>query len=231
MVTVCYNSAQTLERTILGVIGQTYSNVEYIIIDGGSTDGTLDIIENYADRISFWCSEPDDGIYDAMNKGIARATGEWIHLLNSDDIYADAAALANIVGLLDPARTNYFSMILEKTDGSRELLEFPFAKWKLYVSAFLPHPGLVVSREQYARVGLYETKYRIAADHDFILRMLRAYPAKFEPAPFVVMRQGGRSSQNLLQTCREFMKVTIDHGLPTWLATVIYLTKRVHWRI
>ena len=94
IITVCYNSAKTIKRTIKSVAEQDYEEIEYIIIDGGSTDGTLDIIDRYKDKISVLVSEPDEGIYDAMNKGIARATGDIIGFMNSDDWYADGAIVA-----------------------------------------------------------------------------------------------------------------------------------------
>ena len=90
VVTVSYNAVSTIEQTILSVINQTYPNVEYIIIDGGSTDGTVDIIKKYADKIAYWVSEPDKGIYDAMNKGVVVATGEWINFMNAGDIFTDS---------------------------------------------------------------------------------------------------------------------------------------------
>ena len=89
IVTVSYNAVLTIEQTILSVINQTYPNVEYIIIDGGSTDGTVDIIKKYEDKIAYWVSEPDKGIYDAMNKGVVVATGEWINFMNAGDIFTD----------------------------------------------------------------------------------------------------------------------------------------------
>ena len=97
VVTVCYNSVDTIEETMLSVLNQTYSDVEYIIIDGGSTDGTVDIIKKYADRIAYWVSEPDNSIYDAMNKGIAVATGDYINFMNSGDSFASKDSISNVL--------------------------------------------------------------------------------------------------------------------------------------
>lgn len=97
VVTVSYNAVATIEQTLLSVINQTYPNIEYIIIDGGSTDGTVDIIKKYADEIVYWISEPDKGIYDAMNKGIKKANGEWINFINAGDSYYDKKSIEQIV--------------------------------------------------------------------------------------------------------------------------------------
>ncbi len=99
VVTVCYNAVDTIEETMLSVLNQTYTNVEYIIIDGGSTDGTVDIIKKYADRLAYWVSEPDRGIYDAMNKGIAAATGDYINFMNSGDKFVDNDTIKNAVNI------------------------------------------------------------------------------------------------------------------------------------
>ena len=106
VVTVCYNAADTIEKTMLSVLNQTYHDIEYIIIDGGSTDGTVEIIRKYADRIAYWVSEPDKGIYDAMNKGIKVATGEWINFMNAGDEFVDANVLDKLFFAKTVASTN-----------------------------------------------------------------------------------------------------------------------------
>ena len=101
VVTICYNAKNDLEKTILSVLSQTYQDIEYIIIDGGSTDGTVDIIHKYSERLFYWISEPDKGIYDAMNKGLDRATGRWINFMNAGDTFCDNEVIKNIFGYND----------------------------------------------------------------------------------------------------------------------------------
>src|SRR5437870_10848510 len=110
VVTVCRNAESTLEETIQSVATQSFQDREVIVIDGGSTNGTTNIIKSHTSYIDHWISEPDGGVYDAMNKGIAQAKGDWIHLLNADDYYYDSDTLKLAVGLLSPDRTNYFAI-------------------------------------------------------------------------------------------------------------------------
>ncbi len=231
VITICFNSEKTIEQTIRSVIDQTYKNIEYIIVDGKSTDSTLSIINKYRKQVSRLISEPDDGIYDAMNKGVSMATGDWIHILNSDDYYVDSTSLERIVPHLDPGRTNYFRMFLNYPDGRYQTYDFNYRRWKLFISAYLPHPALLVSGEQYKEVGIIDTKYKIAADHDFIMRLTATFPGKFTPEPFVVMRQGGTASQNQLCALNETRIIANNNGMPTWLCWFFYFLKRIHWRV
>ena len=228
-ITVSRNSSSTIDRTIRSVLNQRYPRLEYIVVDGASSDGTQRIIDRYKDRISRFVSEPDHGIYDAMNKGIALASGTWIHLLNADDYYLDPNVLAGAVPHLDPERTNYFSMTHVSQGRVLREYRFPFTRWRLFVSAKVPHPAMIVSADQYRNIGPYDTSLRIAADHDMILRMLKRYPPKFTDLLLVGMEQGGRSASDLNLTYREFKEVTVRHGLPRPIAHALYCFKRWRW--
>lgn len=171
VVTVVYNGEKTLEQTILSVVNQTYNNVEYIIIDGGSKDGSLDIIKKYADKIDYWQSETDKGIYDAMNKGIRLATGEYISLLNADDFYE-----------LDTCKIIKDEILNEKFDiyhGIERLLDkngnvvnhLSGTKYSLNTQ-MLAHETCFIKKDLYEK-RLYDTSYHSAADYDLICAFYR----------------------------------------------------------
>ena len=229
VVTVCLNAAKTIERTIDSVLAQNYPKLDYLVLDGGSTDGTLDILRGYGDRITF-VSEPDQGMYDAMNKGIRRARGSWIHLLNADDWYVSADAIARAVPHLDPARTTYFDLIRSYPDGSEILQSRTVSPWMLHVSAFIPHPSLIVSREQYDQIGMYDPSLKIASDHDLILRLVRRYPPKHVPIVLTKMDQGGISARALSTSLEEFTLVSMRHGMPAVAARTLKSLKSAWWR-
>lgn len=210
---------------------QTYGRVEFILIDGGSTDNTLDIVSEYSSVFSRVVSEPDNGIYDAMNKGISISTGQWIHLLNSDDYYSSDNSIESAVRVLDPSRTNYFWMWRESDEHHRKLQAWNYNRWLLFFSAFLPHPALIVSRAQYDAVGLYDLKYRIAADHEMILRLTARWAGVMHSFPLTVMQQGGVSEANKLLSLQEFQVFSQHHGLPRLIAKLIFLLKRIWWSV
>jgi glycosyltransferase involved in cell wall biosynthesis len=230
IVTATYNSAETVRDTLESVRQQTFRDFEHIIVDGGSTDGTIDILKEYGPSIR-WISEPDRGIYDAMNKGIAMSRGCWIHLLNSDDFYVSNDVLKQIVPRLLPDALNYADLIRLNADGSRVRQSYRFRRWPLYLSAFLPHPSLLVSAEQYQTAGLYDSSFRIAADHDLILRLLDRYPANHIEVEMTVMRQSGVSATNLDVTMKEFGQVLRKHEVPSVLVEFLMWIRRTWWKV
>jgi glycosyltransferase involved in cell wall biosynthesis len=229
IVTVTYNSAGTLQDTLDSVQGQSFRDFEHIVVDGGSTDGTIDILEKSGGAVR-WMSESDAGIYDAMNKGIRLAGGRWIHLLNSDDYYASNDVLDRVMPKLIQDAVNYCDLVRSNTDGSRVIQRYPFRKWPLYLSAYLPHPSLIVSAAQYQELGLYDTGFRVAADHDMILRLVERYPANHIAIELTVMRQSGLSATNLELSMREFGLVLRKHGQPALVVALTMALRRMWWK-
>jgi len=173
VITVVLNGEKTLEETIKSVISQTYPNVEYIIIDGGSTDGTLDIIKKYEDYIDYWVSEPDKGIYDAMNKGIVISFGEWLNMLNSGDLYYNSMVIENIYtkeidtdvyGIAGSWVCDYEGNIFLYLPNPYKMLEKP--GWHINHQAFF------YRKITHKILGLYSTDYELTSDHEYFLRLL-----------------------------------------------------------
>lgn len=171
IITVCYNAQSTIENTILSVISQNYCNIEYIIIDGGSTDGTVDIIKKYADRLAYWVSEPDKGIYDAMNKGIAVATGEWIHFRNSGDTFYDNNVIERVFGNKFPEDTVVVHGDCEFIYRNKRKIMRPAILTCSYKKKMpIYHPACFV-RSSYHKEHLFNVKYRSSSDYNFIYQI------------------------------------------------------------
>lgn len=203
IVTVCYNSAKTIEKTIQNVVNQTYNNIEYIIIDGGSTDGTLDIIKKYKEKIFYWVSESDDGIYDAMNKGIKLATGSIVGIINSDDWY-DLSAVQNVVNCFQKSNTELVhGNIMLTTEKGKMLFEKRYVIADSYVNGMLyNHPTVFIKKEIYEKYGVFNTQYKIAADYELLLRLEEAQ-VKFVYLPQILtyFRSGGVSGSQRKWKC------------------------------
>lgn len=203
VVTISYNSADTIESTIKSVLDQDYSDIEYIIIDGGSTDSTLSIIEKYKDSIDHLVSEPDNGLYDAMNKGIEIATGDVIGMLNSDDVFADNTVLSKVALAIENADAVYGD--LNYVD--RDNLEKITRKWKsgkYRRNAFKrgwmpPHPTFYVRATKYHQLGTYNTRFKTSADYELMLRFIHKHKIKVDYIPhvMVLMRVGGQSNSSI----------------------------------
>lgn len=207
IVTVVYNGAATLERAIRSVLQQTYPHIEHLIIDGGSTDGTLELIQRYDGKLAYWVSEPDGGIFDAMNKGVALAGGAYVAILNADDHYAPGAVECVVRALLcEGTEAVYGDSIFVVEDIGME--GRVTATLNLTRGMTLCHPALFVARSVYERLGAYDLRYRFSADLDFALR-LRLADVKFAKAsePLVYYAAGGAAEQHLVRASWEAMAI------------------------
>lgn len=196
IITVVYNGEKYLEETIKSVLSQEYDNLEYIIIDGGSTDNSLSIIEQYKDRIAYYISEPDNGMYDAINKGIRASTGTLWMSLNSDDRFVNSQVIAEIAknySIYGDEYVAYYGRILkERNDIKRQIKTFNVSFISLLASehcTFMPQPASFVNKEASLKVGLFDTKYKYASDYDFHLKLLALGKAKYIQKDFTIFRQ------------------------------------------
>lgn len=223
VVTVTYNSGATVERTIRSVMDQSYEHVEYVIIDGGSTDSTVDIIRRYEGRLSYWHSSRDKGISDAFNLGIAAAGGDFIALVNSDDWMSKEQAEQAVRALASCDASFVFGRLAYHEPGGRliYILDGDPA-YRRSVHNRMPgvnHATMVVRRSAYTKVGLFNTSLRIAMDYDWLLRAeLSGHYGVYEPKLLGHMTEGGICFANWADGLREVRDAAICHGQPVWPA-------------
>ena len=202
IITVSFNSAKTIKDTINSVLSQSHDNIEYIIVDGKSTDGTLDIVQSYGNKISKFVTEPDEGIYDAMNKGIALATGEVIGILNSDDFYINEYVIETVVKEFEAEDVDsiYADLVYVKADNLDKVVRYYdssyFSPNKFAYGLMPAHPTFFVKKWVYEQYGVYDMKYKVAADFDIVLRFLLVHGISYRylKQPLVKMRFGGAST-------------------------------------
>jgi glycosyltransferase involved in cell wall biosynthesis len=200
IITVCYNSATTIEKTILSVRNQTYNNIEYIIVDGNSKDETQKIIEKHNDTITNWISEPDKGLYDAMNKGVKMATGDLIGILNSDDTFDTDNVIEEIVTFhkKNDVDASVGNIIQHKANGKIVRL-YSSKYWnpeRLKIGFMPPHPSIFFKKELFDRFGQYDLGFKIGADYELIIRFFlkNNITWKYSGITTTAMLVGGLSS-------------------------------------
>ncbi len=240
IITVVYNNEATLQQAIESVLNQSYPNIEYVIIDGSSKDNTVSIIESYKNRLGYFISEPDKGLYDAMNKGIQAATGDVIGILNSDDLYQDSTVLSDIVHQFstNPALDIvYGNLVYVKKDAVDQVVR----NWKSkdYYAKFFddgnvpPHPSLFLRKEVYEKVGLFNLEFKLAADYEFMFRVFKKYDfkSKYIDRLIVKMRLGGetnKSIQNIINQNKEILRAWRHNGLtPPFKLMPLRISKRL----
>ena len=205
IITVAYNSERTIADTLQSVASQTHADIEHLVIDGASRDATLQVVEQHRGRVTKVVSEPDRGIYDAMNKGVRLASGDLIGFLNADDVFADADCIASIVAEAQRSESDaiYGDLVYVREDDLTAVVRLwqsgGFRRDRLKFGWMPPHPTLYVRRDAMRALGGFNDSYRIAADYDFILRCLGrdGCKASYVPRVLVRMRTGGASNRSL----------------------------------
>jgi glycosyltransferase involved in cell wall biosynthesis len=205
IITVCFNIAGMIEDTIKSILSQDYVDIEYIIVDGASTDGTLDIIKKYKNNIVKVISEPDNGIYDAMNKGLSSSTGDIVATLNGDDIYAEKTTVSRMVEFiqnngLDAA---YGDMVYFDRHDPGHVKRYwrpgPYKKGAFYHGWVIPHPTFFCRKEIYEKFGYFNDTLQIAADFELMLRLVEKHQIKIAYLPKVIVKMGTGGKANVLR--------------------------------
>ncbi|MGP1579439.1 MAG: glycosyltransferase family 2 protein [Wolinella sp.] len=229
IITVVYNGAQFLGETILSVINQTYPNLEYIIIDGGSNDGSVEIIKKYEDKIAYWVSEPDKGIADAFNKGIRVATGEYINFQGDGDGFLDADAIRRVFACVDVECDTLVSARIQRVDiDGKELYTSQsagdFRLQKLLFKMPFPHQGLFMHRSFFDKYGLFDERWIFSMDYELLLRAYHEFP-RVRSSDVVVARwrADGIGNGRALEILKEYYKIKKANKVaPSFILFAIY---------
>lgn len=232
VITVSYNSADTIAESLQSVLNQEYENLELIVIDGGSTDGTVEIVEELGNAVSVFISEPDHGIYDAMNKGIGRATGDIIAILNSDDLYQDENVISDVVQKMNDtgADSCYSDLVYVHRNDVKKVVRTwnagDFDPKKFLDGWMPPHPTFFLKRACYEEYGFFNTGFRTSADYEIMLRMLYKHRVSsvYLERITVRMRAGGQSNVsiwNRIQANKEDRRAWKENDLEPALFTTI----------
>lgn len=224
IITAVKDRGDNIEHCLQSVCIQTYKDIEHIVIDGGSTDGTLEILQKYKDRIATLISEPDNGIYDALNKGIDRATGDVIGLMHADDFYEDSTVVNKVVSRMQESGADscYGDLqYVSKNDPEKIIRHWrssPYTEGLFYRGWMPPHPTFFVRRDVYMKYGKFNTSFKIAADYELMLRFLEKNKIStlYIPEVLINMRAGGisnRSVGNIVRKTTEDYRAWKENGL------------------
>lgn len=233
IITVCYNSAETIADTIRSVAAQTFSSIEYIVVDGGSTDGTLHLVEQFGSIVTKLIHGPDKGIYDAMNKGICAATGDVIGFVNADDFYAAENVLSKVSAVFSDSEVDicYGDLCYVKQWDILSIVRYwrssPFHPGLFEKGWCPPHPTFFVRRQFYERLGGFDLNFRLAADMELMMRLLEVHRvrARYLPELMIKMRMGGvtnRNLKNIVKQNGEILRALRQYGLRASVSRLIF---------
>ena len=224
IITAVYNGAEHIQSCIESVLNQNHPNIEYIVIDGASKDNTLEIIKSYGSKISQIISEPDKGMYDAMNKGLQIATGDIVGILNADDFYIDNTIISQIVAEFEKTKVDsiYADIAFVTKDNLNKVVRYyssaSFRPWKFRFGYMPAHPSFFLKRTIYEKYGYFKTNYKLCADFDLIVRLYSTHKISFSyfPKMVVKMRMGGKSNQsigNIMLLNKEILRGCRENGI------------------
>lgn len=232
IITVVWNNAKTIKDAIDSVLSQTYENIEYIIVDGASTDGTVEIVQSYGQKISTFVSEKDNGLYDAMNKGISLATGDIVGILNSDDFYINEYVIEKVVKEFEGKKVDsvFADLVYVKSDDINKIVRYYDSSYfnpDKFAYGWMPaHPTFFVKREVYLAHGYFKTDYKIAADYELLVRFLfkNFISYCYIPEVLVKMRMGGVSTswRSIYINTFEQLRACKENGVQTSLVKLFY---------
>ncbi len=225
IITVVWNNKETIKDAIESVLNQTYQNIEYIVIDGASTDGTVEILQSYGNKITKFISEKDKGLYDAMNKGILLATGDIVGILNSDDFYIDQFVLENIVREFKEKKVDsvFADLVFVNSENLDKIVRYYDSSYfspKKFAYGWMPaHPTFFVKRKIYEEYGLFKIDYKIGADFDICARFLYKNKITYSyiKKPIIKMRIGGVSTSfsSIWINSLEQLRACKENGIKT----------------
>ncbi|WP_342071501.1 glycosyltransferase family 2 protein [Yoonia algicola] len=235
-----YNCSTTLEKCLDSIFMQTYPHIEVVIADGASTDGTLEILKRYADKLSGWISEPDSGLYDALNKALERTTGEWIYVMGADDTFYGPGsvdqAMQKLASVPQNAMIAYGAINYIRTNGRRHLWgpNWDIAKKHIRSKMAIPHQGVFHARSLFEHFGGFDTKLQIAGDYKIIIQSLSiAEPVFLENLCVANHHEGGKSTlrENRIKSLLEVRQIQQEHGYPITLAWLYAYFKGLVWMV
>lgn len=225
VITIAYNAKAHIEETLRSVLSQRYAPIEYVVIDGGSTDGTVEVVQRYASRLAYWVTETDGGISDAFNKGIAASSGQWVNFMNAGDVFEDEHSVAHAMRHADNPALNlvYGQCRFVRDDGQllTGVTGLPFSARRLRMKMFIPHQSSFHHRQLFVQYGSYSCDYKAAMDYEFLLRAKDQLRVRYVPQPLARMRMGGVSQNNEPRTFAEYRRAQRQHGIG-WLESQAY---------
>jgi glycosyltransferase involved in cell wall biosynthesis len=230
IITISFNAAESIEQTIVSVLSQTYPHIEYIIIDGASTDGTADIIRHYSPGLAYWHSRPDRGVAHAFNLGQQKASGDWILYLNADDFFISNTVVEQMVPYLQQHKNaDVVYGQVEIISSEKEVRPFPFSRllgkewsWDVFrLYNIIPHQAAFTNTKYFANMGNFDENCTISVDYEYFLRGGKGLKAVFVPLKISKMRLGGLSNRHIIASFKEFKKAQLkNQALSLWEASL-----------